>query len=539
MTLQRLKNNFLQHSVALTKITTLSRRASLAFVFALVLGALQIFGSVTLFAQGTWTPDSPAGHVFQTQVYSGAGNRTLTKPLAITYTWTSNDGTPAPQSVVLKKVKGGSASGMYGGMMCTNIVTPDPTPVYEVRAVTGNAVTVTESVTTTATTPSAGGRLAVTLNVQLAYPKITLLGTTKITGTGGMPSTENILIGQGCSGTLSLIGSIPEATLDTTTYNWTVSGATGTTPEIFDNYEVNTTNASTGKVVTCTDYDAVLVNGVPRGDRFKKPDPRRWIWRVPNAAGTVEVNAKVIVPTLVAPIGTVTDKKTVKIEKPEDKVEGAFSVITVKNATYGGVTGLWLRAADQRVSPIIEGMVSKGYVSTPSQYFVTSNGVTDKGLWHLLQLWTVGRKYTYPDGVTIPHPLDGQKGLDTTYPYSALGNNPYYNPLTSSYVADTTPRERGDSPGETLTVGIKSQAYNEPFETYAMYLPPDKGQGRDWVAVHRITWKWEVTLTSSNAHWQSYIVTTPMGATLPIPVTSISDVAWTTHPEWDKRVYAQ
>jgi hypothetical protein len=66
MTLQRLKNNFLQHGVALTKITNLSRRASLAFVFALVLGALQIFGSANLFAQGTWTPNPDAGHAVQT-----------------------------------------------------------------------------------------------------------------------------------------------------------------------------------------------------------------------------------------------------------------------------------------------------------------------------------------------------------------------------------------------------------------------------------------------------------------------------------------
>jgi hypothetical protein len=48
-------------------------------------------------------------------MFFGAGSRTLTRNLTVTYTWTSNDGTPAPQSVVLKKVKGGSAAGLHGG----------------------------------------------------------------------------------------------------------------------------------------------------------------------------------------------------------------------------------------------------------------------------------------------------------------------------------------------------------------------------------------------------------------------------------------
>ena len=239
-----------------------------------------------------------------------------------------------------------------------------------------------------------------TCTIGFSYIDLTLQGTT-LDSSG----KDNILIGQGCQASLgfgsgalqngSPVAGVSNASLDPTTYNWTVSG------DYFDNYAVNTTDASTGKVISCADYDAVLVDGVPRGDRFKKPDPRRWIWKVPSAAGTVEVSAKVVLPTLMAPIGTITEKKTVIVQEPDGIVlsatsipdpkvritKGDFYILLSQNdphdvAHQGYHLGIgdWTNSVSGQVPPVVAGIEFTGKAETPALF---GSGT---GTWQFVQL---------------------------------------------------------------------------------------------------------------------------------------------------------
>jgi hypothetical protein len=522
MTLQRLKNNFLQHGVALTKITNLSRRASLAFVFTLGLGTLQIYAPVEISAQGsptnnTWVATPAAGHAVQNQVFPGAGNRTLTRNLTVTYTWTSNDGTPAPQSVVLKKVKGGSASGMYGGMMCTNIVLPNPTPQYEVRAVTGNTVTVTESVTTTATTPSAGGMLAVTLNVKLAYPKLTLNGTTTVSG------TDYILIGQGCQAVLSLQGdSIPEVTLDPNGYNWTVSG------DKFDTFLISS-NASIGHKLSCqeadTDYLGIF------NDRFKTSSPK-WIWASPSSA-SITGSDNVYVNNV--NIGQISSNKSVIVEEPSN-----IYMLGLRGRHRIDPVVPELTSGDPAYSPTAQGFEYRGSLLTPQKYL----GVI-QSVWCVAQVVTpsmYARNTT--TGIYKQMTFQGQRGLDTSFPYQSnypnAGNpySPLYDPNGNYYPCNGVEQMGGDTPGSgTLEDNFNRYEIGHSFEVYMMYMPPDTGAGRSWVNVKSGAWEWNANANRVGVHWQG----------TPTPVHTLSGAGVTgggtfsssyAHPEWGIRVTA-
>jgi hypothetical protein len=246
-----------------------------------------------------------------------------------TFTWKGGTGSaPIPKSVVIKidgqagwsapKLAPSGTCDITGGegILVTNDVTLPKTAsnpnntggVHKVWYSVKNTppatfdITVSTSANASATgnsNPDSQGSVSVGAGVMVG---VTSIGV-NLTGTTVVGGQDNILIGQGCNANLATnnnaqglitppagygppnpyLQSLPGAGVTlgstvngvTTGYTWTVGG------EKFDRYEVNTTNASTGTVIA---YDEA---------ELSKPIPRRWIWRVPNAATTVKGEADI------------------------------------------------------------------------------------------------------------------------------------------------------------------------------------------------------------------------------------------------------
>jgi hypothetical protein len=276
--------------------------------------------------------------------YTGNGSpipagSTTTKDFTIIFSWLSTNNIPPPGSVVLKKTKTGSA--FTGQYMRSFSVTPE----YEVRTSTGATFTVNSgnmSVTNQTPTPS----VTLSYQVQIANPVVSLTGTTKNTD-----GKDNILIGQGCSGTMQLRGNIPEVALDPYGYDWTVPGP------IFDHFYVNPTNASEGRVISCTEYDSMIGNV----NRLHQSIPRRWIWPYPITSALIKCSTNVYVNMVVGNqtsginIGVITGSTNVKIEAPSETISGTASYTIINLTTFKGSTGYWLLAGDPIPDPMIPG----------------------------------------------------------------------------------------------------------------------------------------------------------------------------------------
>jgi hypothetical protein len=359
-------------------------------------------------------------------------------------------------------------------------------PVYESKTGAGASFQVKSgSMTVTNSTPTP--HLTMGYLVEIANPVISLTGTTKVSG------QDKILIGQGCSAVMSLAGNIPDITFVPASspngYDWTVAGL------IFDNY---TASASTGKVMSCVDYDG-LVGG---GNRFKKASPRRWIWYQPINSAEVACSSNIQTLDGVV-IGSVTESKIVNVETPFGTAVGVPDYIEISASKF-----------------LMATMFFQGNIQTHPQYFTINNGQTDIGTWHFVQIITPNRTYTWSDKAPTTDPHQGERGLDTTYPY----NGPY--PANGQIQTAT------DSPGTPLISTKLSATINEPFEMYTMYRPPLKtGMPSDWVSfvnLHLTEWKWKVSVVQTGSNWTTY-TSVP---TLQSPTLILYDVPSYAHPEW-------
>jgi hypothetical protein len=337
------------------------------------------------------------------------------------------------------------------------------------------------------------------------------------------PSLENLL-GAGVT-----LGSTVDGV--TTGYKWTVGG------EKFDRYEVNTTNASTGTVIA---YDEA---------ELSKPIPRRWIWRVPNAATTVIGEADVKAGTSLTDVGKATVSKTVKVEEPTaasltvaSKINGGIYALTNETVTTVLVpngspvwifgSGIWSSSA----TILVPGIEFKGLATTQSMYIAG----TDVGKITYVQLATPNRTWTFISGP--PQVQSQPKGLDNTYPYyvssfsgAMQSNTRYYNPETYSHPANgTIPKDSfnmnrfaSDSPFHRIDNSINATSADDSFEMYMMYLPPKKGtMDNDWVSIRRIDWTWKGNATRTGTNWNTY---TPVSPSI---VTPGNASEYYIHPTW-------
>jgi hypothetical protein len=438
---------------------------------------------------------------------------TLTKDYTITFTWTTSDGTPAPSSVVLKKTKSG---GSYNGNVTRSFST---VPVYEVKTGVGASFQVKSgSMTVTNSTPTP--HLTLGYLVQIANPVISLTGTTKNAG------ENKILIGQGCSANMSLAGNIPDVMLDTSNnYDVRPDG------QYFDHYEVdsvvnsasNMTGASTGKVVSCFEYDIL-------GDRFTAPNPRRWIWSTPGSA-KITGSANVKISSTGASVGTVTETKAITIEEPLAISMNAYptnggiykTASTVNGVfTYRFASGIW----DQG-GVTLPGMEFRSRATTQPIYISTGGA----GRITYVQLTTRNRTWSYDNAPTQSE--SSPKGLDNSFPYSVVDfpsatqpNTRYYNPETYSYSANNSLALTSDSPWHQIDGAISATSSNDSFEMYLMYLPPKKdSMDNDWVPLRRTIWTWIGSATRPAAGWNSYTGTAST-------VSGQNGAPYRIHPTW-------
>jgi hypothetical protein len=445
-----------------------------------------------------------------------------TKSFTITFTWTSTDNTPSPSSVVLRKQKSGSA---FTGVSIRSFST---VPEYEVKNAPGTTFTV-DSGNMTVTNQSPNPSVSLGYLVQIANPVISLTGTTKIVG------KDNILIGQGCAPSLGLTGNITDALiLDPSGYTWTASG------NIFDSFTVNTTNGSTGQMISCPTYD----NGI---SRFSQPNPRRWIWRTTGnstvTGGTnVYVGGYVVGNQVIGGtnLGSVTANKSVVIQEPTSNISATTSSGTwlydfsIIQPFSNLAPGFWIETADYYGIPAVNGIEFKGVVTTPTPFLTAP---FDVGKVNFVQIVTPNRVFTSPNGAT---PNQGLRGLDTAYPYNAAGAAPgYYDPLAAAnyFSANGTTLVRTiDSPGE-LVSPYKKVVVNEPFEMYVMYRPPVKpgldDSWVDWVTIQLFNWNWTATAQQTQTGTTSAWLL-PSGPIIVGSVTS-SGGPFYAHPNWQRR----
>jgi hypothetical protein len=303
----------------------------------------------------------------------------------------------------------------------------------------------------------------------------------------------------------------------TTGYKWTVGG------EKFDRYEVNTTNASTGTVIA---YDEA---------ELAKPIPRRWIWRVPNAATTVTGEADVKAGMSSTNLGKATVSKTVSVQEPTHTLDVTLSsspngAVRLYNWTqanpFNKALGFWVSCYDFYVGE--PGITFKANVTTPVVFY---SPTSDYGKVQYVQKFTPNRTYYKPDGTLKYAKNQGEESLDTQYPYPVNQG--------SNVLANGGDVKTEDSPGTLVQDTIVITDYDkiivdESFYMYLMYKPPTSAEGSDWVNLNRVNWKWtanaeKIQNAAGQRFWQG--TATPVGS-----VAKIGNIVWYQHPEW-VRVY--
>jgi hypothetical protein len=482
-----------------------------------------------------------------------------TRTAKYNFTWHPDAANPTPPKSVVVKLIGTASAGVGGfsGSGTCSITGEGTLSPSESSNVTGTGQSVTS--TYYVVKDSSGGSFSVTisgtasamgtratgysnqgyvsasvgpLTVQVSSAKVSLTGTTVVNG------QDNILIGQGCSANLGLVGGAkvknesygtpPFFNLSVTYSDIVpVNGATLDTAigysvkpdgQYFDNYLVTATYA---KVVSCADYDATAGTG----DRFTQPNPRRWIWKTPNTA-TITGSAKVVVPTMAAPVGTVTETKTVIVQEPTHTLNPTLAngVVRIYDWTqtnpFGKALGFWVNTYDPYLG--LPGIRFKANVTTPAVFY---NSTAGYGTVQYVQTFTPGRTYYKPDGTLVYAKHNGSECLDTQYPYPLNGNN----------LANGGDVKTNDSPGSLLQDTIVVIDYNkiivdETLLMHLMYKPPASTVGNDWVTLDRVKWKWtanaeKIQNAAGQKVWQAG----------PVPVGDLSieeNMTYYEHPKW-------
>ncbi len=367
--------------------------------------------------------------------------------------------------------------------------------------------TVSANASSSATGSNPGGYGSIGVTVYAAPVVVTLSGTTKDTN-----GSDNILIGQGCTAYIQA-GPLPNGTITFSNFNWTVPGQT------FAQFQV-ATDQSAGQAIPVDSTE------------WTKPNPH-WYWSKDEAV-TVSCTATVSVNGAV--LGTVTGQRAVTIWAPDylfKPLAGPVSVGT--RSASGGPLSLQLYAggpADANGVWDPPGVKNGGRVSTPNLFRLSPTGNAGTGSWEFGQIIFPGRWLYYYDNAGSPQvaPLNynGQKLLDNSWPYQ-------YGTAGAPWAADSVDQSpqpniptywMEDSPGNGLVDYYYREKADESFNDYMMYLPPEKGNGSQWVPLHLFAWKWQADVSRFGT-WAIGWSPQPPGYT-----SIISSARCTTHPQW-------
>ena len=450
---------------------------------------------------------------------SGAGpNVTCSGEITATCTWKPTAANEPPPDSVIVEEDGDAWYGTYPDYSGTCDDGLGDLPVYgsssgsssgtryTVKSNPGASFTLTCSPSSTATTTQDGAyaSASVSYKATISPVYVTLQGTTKDTG-----GSDNILIGQGCVGTLSA----GPATLSD--FHWDPGGDT------FDKFVV-APDLSTGHVVLLF------------GDTWGKPSPL-WHYSKDSDGNTTTVKCSATASINGTVIGTVQGQRDLQVWAPYYAFKNLTGPVTVANigamALYAGGPPTILPSGDVTWSP--PGMKNGGRVGTPA-LFMTSLTNSGTGRWQFVQLATIGRwEYQTTSGNTAVYPDEhnGVCGLDNFYPYPGSAGT-YAPPFPAD--SDQSPGLTAsptywmaDSPLHQLLDMFTRVRVDESFDDYMMYVPPDDGLGSEWVPLHLFKWKWQADITQAGSGWAAGWTSTP-----PMSVSALSSTRCTTHPLW-------
>jgi len=457
---------------------------------------------------GPYTPASaPDQHVPSGNAYGGStSNHYLTSGQSVTlnctgaitatFTWNggpNNDPAPGANSVIVVEqvnASWGAQSGSVGSDISGGTTTGSSASQtytatrYSVQGGSSFSVTCTPTASASSTAPpgAASGAYANVGYTATAYPAtINLVGTTR-DSSGNL----NILIGQGCTGSLTA----GPATLSN--YGWTVPG------QVFDKFIVST-NQTYGFVQNIF------------ADEWTKPNPQ-WHW---SKDETVNVFVHADASVNGVAIGTIVMQKQVTISAPYYYFGNDTGGVFIDPTTTAGV---WALHATARQNISTRGSNWQGRVLTPALF--SGNGY---GLWHFLQIITPGRSKTLVGGASNNCTENGNRGLDTVYPYDPVGGT--YGPI-GGWICDDTPQDSGDSPRTGLDDSIANANIDESFETYMMYHPPGNSE---WVPLHKFQWRWYANDNIPGVSWTNWVTASSAGY-----VARSSSQRCYDHPFWDR-----
>jgi len=333
-----------------------------------------------------------------------------------------------------------------------------------------------------------------------AYPVTISLGGTTPDSSGNL----NILIGQGCTGSLSTAAPVTFSN-----YRWSAGGDT------FDRFVV-TPDQTAGEAVFITDAE------------WTQPIPH-WHYLKDSGSGTFTVTCSATVNVGGTAIGTIQGQQNVQVWAPYYMFKNMAGPVSVGDIG----DGLELYAGGPATGgggwdP--PGMLNGGRVGTPDLF--RPSGV---GLWQFVQLASPGRwEYATSSGTATVYPFkyDGMSGLDNHYPYpSDPGSYTPPYPANSADLPTTSPAVptywMDDTPGEPLDGFYSRVRVDEAFDDYMMYEPPDAGFGSEWVPLHLFKWKWQADISQTGTGWAAGWTPTPPGY-----VSNISSARCTTPPFW-------
>jgi hypothetical protein len=351
----------------------------------------------------------------------------------------------------------------------------------------------------------------VTINVVATPVNIVLTGTTVANG------LYNILVGQRCSASWTPIsvGGRVYATLSG--WQWSVPG------QVFGKFNVATDQSWGYASNLYTDPDWIKASA-------------QWCWSkdetqtISCTAQATDFNGKAI--------GTVTGQAQVKIWAPDylfKPSSGPVSVGSINPSGSGGPRYSLYAGGTAKGSGSWDppGAHNGGRVSTPNLFRSASAGA---GLWQFVQLISPGRWEYWYDAFGISHMsalnYDGQQLLDNQWPYPYGSPPPYLADSVDQSPSPNTPTYwMEDSPWTQLDDAEYRYRVDESFVDYMMYLPPNSGNGSEWVPLHMYSWKWQADITRTGTTWPLGWSPAPPGYT-----SNLSSARATTHPAWQYKL---
>ena len=335
--------------------------------------------------------------------------------------------------------------------------------------------------------------------------------TLNLTGTTpDSDGSDNILIGQGCSGSLSATGPVTFSN-----YQWLLG-------PVFDQFEV-AADQSWGHVDYLPD------------SAYHSPNPH-WHYYEDSGDDTFIVTCSATASLNGVSVGTVQAQRDVKVWAPYYIFKNLTGPVSVDDR----VSGLELYAGGPPVGGSGSGnwdppgMKNGGRVGTPDLF--RPAGV---GLWQFVQFASPGRWYYSGTTSVDSFQYNGMYGLDNNYPYP--GEPGDYAPPYPAWAADiptTNPAVptfwMEDSPGEVLQGQYSRVRVDESFDDYMMYQPPAKGFDSQWVPLHLFKWKWQADISDTGMGWAS-----GWSPAIPGYVSSLSSARCTTFPSWQQTLVNQ